>query len=186
MSGMFQWPRRIACLLLLKLSPLFIWTEDLTFIYTLFQNIINLIFISHHYFYIQIEMKMILTWSFGKKTLSISGFLYYSLQRYLLLVELQLSDLQDGPLSIFVPDFFPWRTSFEQQLGLAINYECNPTTGLYLFDPLSQEVKMVLSLILLIVFELCFSAFNFKNVMSLGGNLAKLFRFEGVQTINSG
>jgi hypothetical protein len=33
--------------------------------------------------------------------------------------------------------------TFEQQLGLDINYECNPTTGLYFFDPLSQEVKMV-------------------------------------------
>jgi hypothetical protein len=32
--------------------------------------------------------------------------------------------------------------TFEQQLGLDINYECNPTTGLYFFDPLSQEVKM--------------------------------------------
>ncbi|KAG6773104.1 hypothetical protein POTOM_020358 [Populus tomentosa] len=30
------------------------------------------------------------------------------------------------------------------------------------------------------------SAFNFNNVMSLGGNLAKLFRFEGDRTINSG
>jgi len=42
-----------------------------------------------------------------------------------------------------------------------------------------------LSSLILIVFELCFSTLNFKNVMSLGGNLAKLFRFEGDRTINS-